>query len=77
MHWNGEKQPHKGILRAKVLIFQGANPIFDVGSLSLLLFTAQEAAHSNDSGRYRKFSFAKIAPNLNHVLMERTVNAHS
>ena len=38
MHWNGEKQPHKGILRAKLLIFQGANPIFDVGSLSQLFF---------------------------------------
>ncbi|MDE7184106.1 MAG: hypothetical protein K2O40_06440, partial [Lachnospiraceae bacterium] len=28
--------PHKGILWTKVLIFQGANPIFDVGSLSFL-----------------------------------------
>jgi len=36
MHWNGERQPHKDILWAKVLIFQGTNPIFDEGSLSYI-----------------------------------------
>ena len=36
-----------------------------------------EAVHSNVSGRYLKFCFAKIAPNLYHVLTERAVNARS
>lgn len=34
IHWNGDRQSHKGILWTKVLIFQGANPIFDEESLS-------------------------------------------
>ncbi|MCI9489287.1 MAG: DUF2712 domain-containing protein, partial [Dorea sp.] len=44
-HWNGEKQPHKSILWTKVLIFQGANPIFDVGSLS---YKAKSKASKTD-----------------------------
>ncbi len=35
------------------------------------------AAHSNGSGRYRKFCCEKIAPNLNHVPTECAAKAHT
>lgn len=41
MHWNEERQPHKGIFWTKVLIFQDANSIFDVGSLSIVTISKE------------------------------------
>ena len=72
MHWNGEKQPHKGILRAKVLIFQGANPIFDVGSLS---YTNEEIDSWSDLGKpYKIYQHKEYDPATNSMNISKDGN---
>ncbi len=49
--WNGGGQPHESILWTKVLIFQGANPILCMGSLSYIIQSLAYARIQEDLAR--------------------------